>query len=235
MDLNCFNLTCPDMICSNLTCPNMTCPCFTYPDMTSPDLTCPDLTCLYFTCLDLTSPDLTCPRHLSGSFKAPSRHPPDMPWPVQTWPVLTWPVLIWPAPGTFKTPSIHPLDSLRTSSRPLPDTVQTHFRTLSRSLQGKVMMPLKYSPNITHVGSFLLVEVRCGFLLLFFFFCLWQGENIVNSYSNQPEFSSVCKSEWSLTKVKCEFCLPGICARVGWIMFLISEGHQGLQQHDVSN
>ena len=48
-----------------------------------------------------------------------------------------------------------------------------------------------------HIGPFLLAQLWCGLFLLL----LWQGENKVNSYSNQLKLGWVCKFEWSLTNI----------------------------------
>ena len=68
-----------------------------------------------------------------------------------------------------------------------PATFWTPFRYPINTLQ----TPFKYSCNIRHIGLFLLVKVRCGFLFLLLF--LWQGENKVNSYSDQLKLGQVCK------------------------------------------
>ena len=94
-------------------------------------------------------------------------------------------------PDTFQTPFRDPPDTLKTPCGHLPDTSQTPFRYPIKPLQ----TPIKYSHNIRHDGSFLLVKVRWGFLLFLFLFLffLWQGENKVNSYSDQLKLGQVSK------------------------------------------
>ena len=72
---------------------------------------------------------------------------------------------------TIQQPSWYNSDTLRTPSSLPQDTLRTTF---------------KHPPNFKHVGSFPLIETRCGLFLLV------TGENKVNSYSNQLKLSRVC-------------------------------------------
>ena len=100
------------------------------------------------------------------------------------------------------TTSRHQTETLQMLSRLQPDTLLTHNRDPSDTQQTS----LRYSPNIRHAGPFLLVEFWCGLLLLL----LWQGENKVNSYSNQLKVSWVCKLEWNLTKEQLYWAKQGL-------------------------
>ena len=90
-------------------------------------------------------------------------------------------------------PCKNPPDTFQTPFRDPPDTLKTPFRYPIKPLQ----TPIKYSHNIRHDGSFLLVKVRWGFLLFLFFFFflffLWQGENKVNSHSDQLKLGQISK------------------------------------------
>ena len=83
-------------------------------------------------------------------------------------------------------------EDLHTPSAHHPDT----FPTPSKDTSDNIQTPFRHPPNFKHVGSFLVVEARCG---LFFLLVLVPWENKVNSYSNQLKLSWVCKLEWSLT------------------------------------
>ena len=48
---------------------------------------------------------------------------------------------------------------------------------------------------------------RWGFLFLFLFFLLWQGENKVNSYSDQLKLDQVCKFEVEFDNIFSNFKL----------------------------
>ena len=125
----------------------------------------------------------------------------DISWLVQCWLYQSWTDQSWLAlytpfrqpsgyhPDTLWIESKHPQDTIRTPSRHTSDNPQTTTAWLS---------------NIKHVGSFPLIETRCGFFFLptFFFFLLVTGENKVNSYSNKLKLSLVCKLKWSLIKIK---------------------------------
>ena len=130
-----------------------------------------------------TCPDLTCPYLTCSDSTCPDSNWPDSTCPDSTCPDSTCPDLTYP-----ETPS-----RLITPSRHLPTPSRYPINTLQ--------IPIKYSCNIRHVGPFLLVEVRWGFLLLFLFFLfLWQGENKVNSYSDQLKLGQVCKFGVELDK-----------------------------------
>ena len=84
---------------------------------------------------------------------------------VLTRPVLTWPVWIWPDLMLYTYPWSYP-----STQQLLPGK----YRNTSLAVQGAL--------------------ARWGFLLfLFLFLLLWQGENKVNSYSDQLKLGQVCK------------------------------------------
>ena len=98
---------------------------------------------------------------------------------------------------TLQIPSRHPLAIIQTPSVHHPDTLPTPSKDTSDNIQ----TPFRHPPNFKHVGSFLVVEARCGLFFFLLLVLLVPWENKVNSYSNQLKLSLVCKLEWSLTKI----------------------------------
>ena len=86
---------------------------------------------------------------------------------------------------TLQIPSRHPLAIIQTPSVHHPDTLPTPSKDTSDNIQ----TPFRHPPNFKHVGSFLVLEARCGFLLLLLLLVLLPWENKVNSYSNQLKVS----------------------------------------------
>ena len=131
--------------------------------MTSPKLKCPDLTSAELNGPELTSSELPSPdlpfRHYVGTIK----------------------ISIY----TLQIPSRYPLAIIQTPSVHHPDTLPTPSKDTSDNIQ----TPFRHPPNFKHVGSFLVVEARCGFLLVLLVLLPW--ENKVNSHSNQLKLSWV--------------------------------------------
>ena len=63
---------------------------------------------------------------------------------------------------TLQIPSRHPLDIIQTPSVHHPDTLPTPSKDTSDNIQ----TPFRHPPNFKHVGSFLVLEARCGLFFL---------------------------------------------------------------------
>ena len=143
-----------------------------------------DFTCPALTFPEITFPEITFPEMTFPALTSPDLNSPDMSFTLKTHYRLTV--------HTLSTPYKQPPYTHQTHSRQFPNTFQT---------------PTRQSPKFRHVGSFPLLEARCGLLWtwvsckvdMFFLqsglgFLVWHVKTKPNSYSDQSKFLEVCSS-----------------------------------------